>query len=1323
MDLAKVHVAGRVVGCGRALGHRGARLVGGHGEGELTRDVGRGQAFGGLELLGAGECGINGIGAVDVLEQGLNAVVDRRCRQGTVAVIDDNDLKAKARRCGRDALGRELRRELKGGVTDGPCKPGIRIGADGALGIYQVSEHLGGVMQGTEAYMLINVGSARALNGFLLTCVGDAKVELAVGHRATAQGLGGNDLSSGATSRVGRSTVAVDERDHGALDRSGTSLVLGHQRALGAARNGRRGGERTGGVVGDGDRHGADSVVVGVAGLAVVLLGHGVLEGLTGVSLRKLDLMASQDVNQADRSLCRRGGLEFVGAGQQAKRVGRSLVGGRHGKGELALGHGTSGEGLAELEAAGRGVVKLSAIRVGKASVFLLGDVGGQFALAVLGHGHFGGRDMGVIRHADRAARVLADLVLVGSGSRVANLAKLDGGDAVLRVALARGYGCRIGQRGAVGSGDGKAELVPIRPLATVDGLAQTKVEVCIGRGHAVGVGELGLLGFLQDMLRLERAVALVGDGGLDGELGVAVGDTLAGGSTVDLAQRVDVRAGLVVGDLAHRDVAVGVVGTGGDDLGALALALDELEAKLAVLEVASGQNLGRGDLVGDTRLDRLHVIGIGERKCSVSIRLVGYAQLTLAVIGHGEGNLARQLGVVGHASDLAGLGHGVGEGVLALLGLLAHSLVKVVERKGDLAKVDLAVGAVAHARALGHRRALFADHGKGELASDVGRGQALGDLQILLARKRCLGIIRGVGVLELDALGILGVLGVLQLMRGHQPALAVIADGRHDDVGRAVVGDTVGLALNLAQLVVVLADLGVLDGAERHLAVGSVLNGLDKLGVLALILAQLKAELAFRQVASGQGLGHGDLAGDAGLNRLRSVNVLELVLACFTPSHLHGSAEHALLVGRHRHGDLRDVLAVGDAVNRGPGVLFANLVDIRAGLGVFDRTEVNGSLALVIQIALGHGHSRELGHRGVALGRQTKLKPVRIPPVAALEHLGQTKLGLGVHRCRRHVVRKADLAVIAQVGVDMRRGQLCRRVVPLGVEHVGRGIGLVVLLDGVELIDKGQTRGAHSKHQVTVLIGNNRAVELRGVAADKLDDGGGGLGLAVLALLLKLILVVIGAGICQRARCRLRAFLIRVNRRLLLEVVVAVGVGRLKGRNCIAQRAATPLVRVEIHGVGAVNDGRIMLDVILEPRDLLGRKQVVERSALHARGILHLDGLNVVDRKLAVYGLKVALRNQRRRNLDRYDIAGLGLVLFGMLNGDDQVRGITRKCVGVDVVLGLCRLVKRRAVVYKTVDLHKVAQLIGKRNVAGLGRVVTLVDFGRVRCFRRNGL
>ena len=100
-----------------------------------------------------------------------------------------------------------------------------------------------------------------------------------------------------------------------------------------------------------------------------------------------------------------------------------------------------------------------------------------------------------------------------------------------------------------------------------------------------------------------------------------------------------------------------------------------------------------------------------------------------------------------------------------------------------------------------------------------------------------------------------------------------------------------------------------------------------------------------------------------------------------------------------------------------------------------------------------------------------------------------------------------------------MRRGRLGGHVIPLGVENVGCGAGVVAahaLLGGVELIDKGQARGSHAKRQVSVLVGNYSAVKLGSVATDELDDGGGGLGLAVLALLLKLILVVIGAFLCQ---------------------------------------------------------------------------------------------------------------------------------------------------------------------------------------------------------------
>ena len=752
VDLAKVHVAGRVVGCGRALGHRGARLVGGHGKGELARDVGRGQALGCLELLGAGEFVIHGLGAVDVLEHGLDVTVVGRCRQGTVTVVDDDNLKVKARRFGRDALVGQRVRELKRRVVDGPRKLGILVGADGAAGAYQIGEHLGRVMQRTEAHLAATVGSRSAIDCFRLARISDAKVELAVGHQATGQLLGGNDLDR----LVGRSAIAVFERDQGALDLVLAALVDHRMRALGAASNGRGGSKRTSAVIGDSNRHGALGVVVGVAGLAVVLLGHGIRKGLTGVSLRKLDLMASQDVDQADRSLCRRRGLEFVDSGQQVKRVGRSLVGGLHGKGELTLGHGTSGEALAELKAAGCGVVKLSAIRVGKASVFRLGDVGGQDALAIVGHGHFGGRDVLVVRHASRAALILADLVLVGSGSCVANLAELDGGDAVLRVLLAHGHGCGVGQRSALGSGDGKAELVRIRPLTSVDSLAQVKVEICIERVHAVGVHEGRGLVALQDMLGLERTVAVISDGGHDGVLGVAVGDAVVGVAR-DLAQRVGVLAGLVVLHGAHLDFTVGIVLAGGDGLGVLALALDELEGELAVLEVAAGQDLGRGDLVGDAELARIRLVGVAE------LRLVGALQDML--------RLERAVTLVGDGGHDGVLGGAVGDAVVGVARDLAQRvgvLAGLVVLHG--AHLDFTVGIVlAGGDGLGVL-ALALDELEGELAvlevaagQDLGRGDLVGDA----------------GALGGHAVGVhKPVAGVAIGSRRRQGAIAVVDNG-----------------------------------------------------------------------------------------------------------------------------------------------------------------------------------------------------------------------------------------------------------------------------------------------------------------------------------------------------------------------------------------------------------------------------------------------------------------------------------------------------------------------------------------------------------------
>ena len=992
-----------------------------------------------------------------------------------------------------------------------------------------------------------------------LTLIGDAEPELAVGHRAAGQSLGGNDLSGGAARRVGRSAVTVVERHQGLLDLVLATLVDRLMRALGTAGNGRRSSERAGGVVGDGDRHRTHGVVVGVTGLAVVLLGHGVRKGLAGVSLRKYNLMTSQNVDQSDRCLCRCGGLEAISPGQQTERASRSVVSRCHGKGELTLGHGAAIQILAEPQTAGSGVVKLSAVRVGKASVFLLGDVGGQAAIAVLGHGHFGGCDMRVIRHADRAARVLANLVLIGSGGSVVNLAELDGGNAVLRVLLAHGYGCGIGQWGVFGGGDGKAELVPIRPVAAADDLAQVKVEVCIGRGHAVSVLEGRRRGALQLVRSAEGTVTVVGNGGLDGVLGVAVRDALAGGSAVDLAQRVGVLAGLGVLHGAHRDVAAGVVGAGGDDL----VALDELEGELAGSKLASGQDLIRGDLVGDAELVRIRLVAVVELRLVGSIQDMLRLERAVALVGDGRLNGVGLAvvgdAVVGVARDLAqrvGMlaGSGVLDGAhldLAAVVILAggDNIVALDELEGELAFLEIAPGQdlgrrdlisntealggygvgvlegrlvnilqlVLHAEGAivvildgGHNsvlsgavsNAVFGGAGLGlaqyvgVLASRsvgdgihydlavgiVGTGGdhviALDELETEIASLEVAPVqdlVRGDQVGDAGALGghvvgvlELGNLDVLQNMRGAERTVAVVRDGGLDGVLGVTVGDALagGSALDLAQRIGVRSGLGVLDGAHRDLAIGGVLAGGNDLDVLALALDELEGELALSHVAAGQDLGRGDLVGDARLDRRHVIGVGERK-GCVA-IRVAGHAQFALAVIGHGVGNLaRGVGVVGHASDLaglshgvGKGVLAllgllaqslvkvverkGNLAKVDLALGIIGRARVRGHGCALFT---GHGKGELAGN--VSRGQAIRNLQILLAHKRYLDRRGS----VGVHK------------LVAGIAVDSRRRQ-----------------GTIAVVDNGHICVNCRRGSAHARRQLAGLLGSNVANGPRGL-------------------------------------------------------------------------------------------------------------------------------------------------------------------------------------------------------------------------------------------------
>ena len=256
-------------------------------------------------------------------------------------------------------------------------------------------------------------------------------------------------------------------------------------------------------------------------------------------------------------------------------------------------------------------------------------------------------------------------------------------------------------------------------------------------------------------MLRLELALAVVGDGRLDGVSLAIVGDAVALGAC-NLAQRVGVLAGLGVLDGAHRDLAVSSVLAGGDDLGVLALALDELEGELAVLEVASGQALGRDNLVGDTELVGVRLVAV------VELRLVGVLQLVLNV----EGTVA----VVRNRSHDGVLGGAVGNAVLGGAGLGLAQRVSVFAGLSvrDGIHHDLAVGVVGTGGddlvVLDELKAELAGH-KAKLApgQDLSRVDLVGDAGVLGGH--------GVGVHKLVA-------GIAVDSRRRQGTIAVVDNG-----------------------------------------------------------------------------------------------------------------------------------------------------------------------------------------------------------------------------------------------------------------------------------------------------------------------------------------------------------------------------------------------------------------------------------------------------------------------------------------------------------------------------------------------------------------
>ena len=345
------------------------------------------------------------------------------------------------------------------------------------------------------------------------------------------------------------------------------------------------------------------------------------------------------------------------------------------------------------------------------------------------------------MRGAERTVTVVGDgghdgigLAVVGDTTGIAL-------DLAQRVGVFAGSGVLDGDHrdvalGVIGAGGD--HVVALDELEVELALLEVAAVQDLGRGDLVGdaglirirlvaVVELRLVSALQLVRSAECAVAVVGDGGHDG-IGLAVvGDAVAGGSAVGLAQRVGVLAGLGVLDGVHRDLAASDVGAGGDDLGIFALALDELEGELVGLEVTAGQDLGRGDLVGDAGDLGARLVGIGELGLLVFLQDMLGLEGAVAVVGDG-GHDSVLGGAVGDAANVT-LDLAQRVGVLAGLGVLHGAHRDVAGGVVGAGSDDLGVLVLALNELEGELVGLEAELAPGQ---DLGRGDLVGDAELV---------------------------------------------------------------------------------------------------------------------------------------------------------------------------------------------------------------------------------------------------------------------------------------------------------------------------------------------------------------------------------------------------------------------------------------------------------------------------------------------------------------------------------------------------------------------------------------------------------------
>ena len=164
----------------------------------------------------------------------------------------------------------------------------------------------------------------------------------------------------------------------------------------------------------------------------------------------------------------------------------------------------------------------------------------------------------------------------------------------------------------------------------------------------------------------------------------------------------------------------------------------------------------------------------------------------------------------------------------------------------------------------------------------------------------------------------------------------------------------------------------------------------------------------------------------------------------------------------------------------------------------------------------------------------------------------------------------------------------------PHGIEDRRRRRRQIVTLDRTQLVDVGEARSTHLEYRIAGSIGTDIAEQrLRDIARER--DGARLRRRLPVANIVPTALVVIRVVCVQRTLGGHRARLIRIDRRFLGHVVVAVGLRGGKRRRNVAVFPTIPLVRIERHAVAS----RVCLDV--GSKGLIGVGQRALHVVLHA--------------------------------------------------------------------------------------------------------------------------